>query len=150
MYVLHAPALQHFLSALIAREDGATGANASSGAGESIAAAMGTMHIYYPVFDEHLQGALELRVNFIPTTAAASCASRSQALGDPGGPDPSISSQAGCLQLSKLFCRFRIWKPCSTVSPGLRAQWPRADARVLSRVIQPCRRTRLALVSASA
>ena len=74
MYTLHAKALQELLSPLVARGGG----DADGGGGGDIAEALekvnGTMDVFYPVFDEHLQGALELRVNFVPAQALA-CAS---------------------------------------------------------------------------
>jgi hypothetical protein len=69
MYTLHAAALYDMLSPL------ATG-NVWSGAGgvgstEDLPAVNGTMHVFYPVFDDAEQEALELHVNFVPMDASA-------------------------------------------------------------------------------
>lgn len=85
MYTLHAPALQHLLSALLARGAGGGGSNASVTA--ATAAVEGAMNMFYPVFDEHLQGALDLRVTFVPSSAASSCAPPGETL-----PDPAVTA----------------------------------------------------------
>jgi hypothetical protein len=86
MYVLHAPALQHLLSALLARGSGGGGSRDSIAA--ATAGVEGTMNMFYPLFDEHMQGALELRVAFLPSSAATSCAPPADTL-----PDPAVTAR---------------------------------------------------------
>jgi hypothetical protein len=77
MYTLHAAALYDMLSPL-ATGNGWSGAG-GDGTNEDLPAVNGTMHVFYPVFDDDQQEALELRVNFVPVDASA-CAHAPEAV----------------------------------------------------------------------
>jgi hypothetical protein len=82
MYTLHASALQELLSPLAAgsAESGGGGAWGAESA-EAPPEVNGSMSVFYPIFDDDQQGALELRVNFVPLDAEA-CAHTPKAAAD--------------------------------------------------------------------
>jgi hypothetical protein len=97
MYSLHATALENLLGPLAVRSGGtqdveepeAMGAQSQRTLEEELREVNGTMEAFYPVFDETLQGALDLRVLFVPSEANA-CLS-------PPPPIPTPTTQASAV-----------------------------------------------------